>query len=552
LWPRNLNQYRLTCSKSNKQQLTRLIQKDAWVGSEFEDTTPPPPYCEYPGIDDQPGAGFNLVCNCVFNTIRSQRSLERKSEPKSRKSRTSSVKKLIGPMTKMFKSSSKQASYSPMEQETAQWRPAMQTGSCRTDSQGQVDVEYHELPAERTVSELPDNNYLNELDAERPIGELEGSELEGQTPHSSQPMARPPITNQEWNHSNPVSPMSYTSDHMQCPTRAIADFMLDPQVRSPVSPQASVSLSRFPSNQQVLTTPGPSMTQLRASRPVGLGFEHESFELDAGLYTYHETRSSQPDIFTKKNFPSWCLLPGRHHSISSRKEIRSNVVPMPDHGPAQLGYQRGYFEDCRRAEQVTEQGESSEKHLNDDGELPVRWESQDIQEPLIGMVESIIYQLQPQGAKVRRMLEEGAIKVTRKWNDILRQRWNRRGDLSKKDLPFFLGGWISKVEASTNTILESVRSTVMLETDRYSPCPNALDRMNKDIGLPYRQLDLVGRADRAGSDDLTREHGGVFAVPMVRSNHFSVSRTDSNSRSSWAEPGLGSPPPMHRYVVIRA
>jgi hypothetical protein len=466
-----------------------------------------------------------------------------KSQPKSRKPHTS-IKRLIQPMAKILKGSFKQAHHSFMEQEATEQLPTWQAGFEITDVPRDINTNYHELPADRSVCELagtnvvwswPTSDQINELDAERPIGELQGSELEWPALDTQRRMSMPSNSATQWNVASPVSPMSYPSDQMQCPAKAISSFMLDQQVCSPISPQSTTSPSESRYCPRAFTTPHQPMPQFETSHPVGLGITR-TLELDAGIKACNNKQNSQASSVAKKNFSSWCRSPEERSRISvSNEEIPSDVEPIGNADPAQLGYQKGVYEDCRRAEQVSDRGDSSRSNLNKYGVLPVLWDSPVVQEPLIGMVESIYHQLRPQGAKVLRMLEDGADKMTKEWDVRLREQWNRRGNLSGKDLLSFLGGWLSTVETPEDMILQFVQTPP--ENITADQCGLLNTASNPETMEP---------ANRALDEKLPQERSDIFAVPMMKSSFVSQSRPEDICGSTWVDPELISPQMMHR------
>lgn len=516
-----LSHHRLSCSRTSKQYRATPFQKDVWAQNEFEDIGPPPPYIEYLDAGGLTGAGSNLVCNCVTNSSRSMRTLESKATLRSRKARTS-VKRLIRPVAKMFKGSNKQLDHSPanlppMWNETGPEEPPRESGAW-----------YHEMPAERTLCELPGNsdstwtwsnyNNLNELHGEASVDGRLRSELEGQT---SWPLCAPLVPAEENNDCSPISPMTHDL------LRPISHFMLSEQVHPPVSPQSSVSPHGFRANYGTTQMERQSMTSPDFEN---LRNRFEPVELDAGFNACRETRnrkSSQAGSVANKSFQSWYRFSERRLRGGSWKGSgMNNPVHLPIPSPAQLGHQRGYFEDRRRAEQHFELKETSRGILNDDGELAVLWESPVIQEPLIGMVESIMHQLQPQGAKVLRGLGEGAEKITGRWNDALRRQWNGRGNFSEKDLPFFLQGWLS----TKRTFSDHDLSTVEQRGAGQVVCSSPVNPVDGEIDMPYQHIDA---------------HQKNIELPMA-SSPVSPTQTDSSSIASWATCSFNSPPLMNR------
>jgi hypothetical protein len=501
------------------------------------------------------------------NTKRPKKSMGSKSKLKSRKPHTS-VKRLIQPMAKMLKGSFKQTHYSPMEQEPTEQLPAWQSVFESTDIPRDINSNYHELPADRSVCELAGTNVvwswatsdqINELDAERPIGELQGSELEWPAQDTQTPILMPSNSVAQWNVSNTVSPISYPSDQMQCPTKAISSFMLDQQVSSPISPQSTTSPFESRYCPRAFTTPHQPMPQFEASHPVGLGIAR-TLELDAGFEACNNEQIRQASSVAKKNFSSWCRSPEERSRISvSNEEIPSDIEPTVNADPAQLGYQKGVYEDCRRARQASNQGDSSRSKLNKYRVLPVLWDSPVVQEPLIGMVESIYHQLRPQGAKVLHMLEDGAEKITKKCNTKLREQWNKRGNLSGRDLPSFLGGWMSTLETPEDMILDFLQTPLenmtagqlaLLNTasNASSMAESGLvvDHVATQINSQNHRLETMEPANRALDDKLPQERSDIFEVPMMKPSFVSQPRPEEICRSTWVEPESISPQMMHR------
>jgi hypothetical protein len=449
------------------------------------------------------------------NINHSLKSLKKTSEQRSRKARTS-VRKLIKPMSNLFKNrqenSSRELDYLSMEETPMQWDDGITTA----DLDEYFDV--HELAAERTASELPGSSLefgslasqqINELDSERLVSELPGSQFEGEMLRSSQPLIGHAATTKYWNEfndSNPVSPL--------------------------ISPrEASLHMSRNSNTQH--------------------------FELDAG------SQSKQSEPLVERTLLSGCQVPGRQrHGIPLEKKTPpSGVMSIPGSGPPRLNSQSGYFEDRRRAGPSSEQAKPLKEVLNEDGEVPVPWESAAIQGPLIGMVESILYQLRPQGAKVLCMLEEEAEKMTKKWNKRIGQRWNGRGGLSEKDLPYFIWGWLSTIETSTllsprleeDTERESSgqfqlpsHPVIASETHRPQEVDNIVNHGDTGAGLSNRQPDLVNSIEQVNGNNTPREQGDIFMEPIMSLNHSSPSLIESSPRSTWTESQFGSSPMMNR------
>ncbi|KAE9971427.1 hypothetical protein EG328_005573 [Venturia inaequalis] len=437
-----------SCSRSTKRHQAASSQKNVWVRKKLEGIRPPP-YVEHLNAGGLTEAGSNLVCNCVSNTSQPSRALESKATLRSRKARTS-VKRLIRPVTKMFKGSHKQFDHSPADsQPMRNW-----TGPEETPKE--LGLWCHELPAEQTWGELPgsmnfsfpwpNHNNLNELAGEAAADGRMSSELEGQN---------------SW-------------------TRPADDS--------------------FNSSGQ------PRSGQGRQAGPLA-----------------------------DKTSQSWYRFSERRlRGGFSNADRMNNPMTMPVLAPAQLGWQRGYFEDSKRAEQDLESKHRPKEVLNSDGELPVVWDSPLVQYPLIGMVESIMHQLQPQGAKFVRALGERAEKLTKEWNGVLRKQWNARGDFSEKELPYFLGAWLSK----RRTFWEYDLDTVEYRRDGQTVCSSPTVPLDGQVKMPSRQLHGLEGENRVRSIDTHQKDVECRVVP----GPISTAQSDDSLIMSRPATSIISPP----------
>ncbi|KAE9962222.1 hypothetical protein BLS_000631 [Venturia inaequalis] len=512
-----------SCSRSTKRHQAAPSQKNVWVRKKLEGIRPPP-YVEHLNAGGLTEAGSNLVCNCVSNTSQPSRALESKATLRSRKARTS-VKRLIRPVTKMFKGSHKQFDHSPADsQPMRNW-----TGPEETPKE--LGLWCHELPAEQTWGELPgsmnfsfpwpNHNNLNELAGEAAADGRMSSELEGQNSWT-----RP--ADDSFN-SSPVSPVIHDL------ARPIPNFMPNQQVQPSVPPHSSTSSHRFQTNLAALqirpqSIAVPSLWDLRN--------ESNPIELDGTYNTGGQPRSGQgrqAGPLADKTSQSWYRFSERRlRGGFSNADRMNNPMTMPVLAPAQLGWQRGYFEDSKRAEQDLESKHRPKEVLNSDGELPVVWDSPLVQYPLIGMVESIMHQLQPQGAKFVRALGERAEKLTKEWNGVLRKQWNARGDFSEKELPYFLGAWLSK----RRTFWEYDLDTVEYRRDGQTVCSSPTVPLDGQVKMPSRQLHGLEGENRVRSIDTHQKDVECRVVP----GPISTAQSDDSLIMSRPATSIISPP----------
>lgn len=440
----------------------------------------------------------------------------------------------------MFKHAPKQVDRPVIGQEPT-WN-----GLTSENPQGEADIQYHELAAvERAVNELPVNESPwtwpiyggpNELDGETHVGEHARSGPEGQT-------LRPAPGRQDGSVSSPVSPLVYAPDFMRTSPRPIANSMMDVQAYARVWPTSTVSTDAIRVDHRIIHQQHQSTVYLQEPCLVDIGTEAEIFELDTGHYA---TQGDQLRCSANSSVSSWCRFPETRLLQEFPAEIdNGDTIYVPVRGPAQLGQQKGYFEGRRRAEQALKLEESVMRVLNDDGEQPVLWESSAIQGPLIGMVEAIAQQLQPQGAKVLRMLEDGAERVTKRFDDALRYQWNKKGNLSKKDLPFFLRGWLSPTERMRNPVSE-YRNSAIRQNDAESVCSDAFDQLGDENNLLYHKLRLADVLDKSTDEDDPQGRIDSSVVPTIGPNHVSQYEAEDSPSSEWRTSNHHSPPIMNR------
>ncbi|QDS68576.1 hypothetical protein FKW77_000525 [Venturia effusa] len=487
--------FELSVSRNSKEQRLPPFQKDVLAHNQVKDAGPPPPYIEHLDTSGLSETGSDLVCTCVANSSKSSRVSGSKATPRSRISRTS-MKRLIRPVAKMFKSSHSQLDHSPADSHP------IQNDAGPAEPQRGMAVWLHELSAERGLGELPgdknfpwtwpDSNNVPELDGEASIHGYMSSKLGAQT---SWPRYTPLLPAEDISALSPLSPLD-----RGLPTRG-THSVLKHRIHATVSPQSPVA------PQGLVVNNGATGV---ANHEDGV----KPIELDAEFSIYRGTQKRHID----------------QAGFRAIKHLSHGVACLRD----------SLLVTFRKA--LGKQIPQSKGILNDDGELPVLWDSTIIQEPLMGMAESIMHQLEQQGVKVVRGLGEGAANMIKGWNEALRHHWNDRGTHSVRDLPFFLLGWLS----TKCTILDHGFGVFSAEGSRPRVYSGTLATANGELSMPFQNFRAGEGEDRACVSDVRQ----IGVELPVETGFVSPTLAYESPKAGWAAFGAESPPLAHQGFPI--